>query len=52
MQAIIIAPDSKFNMYWIIPGSVSQAFTHDFYHIEVSATHLSLTAYSRMRLTC
>lgn len=33
-QTIIIAPDSKFDMYWIIPNTAADEFTHDFYHIE------------------
>jgi hypothetical protein len=33
-QVIILAPDSKFNMYWILPATAADAFTHDFYHID------------------
>jgi hypothetical protein len=33
-QVIMVAPDSKFNMYWVIPNKATSPFTHDFYHIE------------------
>ncbi len=35
LQVIVVAPDSKFDMYWIIPSTAQQAFTHDFFHIDV-----------------
>lgn len=31
----MVAPDSKFNMYWVIPNRNTDPFTHDFYHVEV-----------------
>jgi predicted esterase len=35
-QIIVVAPDSKFDMYWIIPETAEDPFTHDFFHIEAS----------------
>lgn len=39
-QVIILAPDSKYNMYWILPNTAADAFTHDFYHIDVRQSRM------------
>ncbi len=38
----MVCPDSKFDMYWIIPQTAADAFTHDFFHIEVRTLRLFL----------
>ena len=34
-QIIVVAPDSKYDMYWFSPATVQDPFTHDWYHMEV-----------------
>lgn len=38
----MVCPDSKFDMYWIVPQTAADAFTHDFFHIEVRTLLLFL----------